>query len=67
MAGPDNGNPQLQPVEGDRSIHDAAPALEAELLQADRDFENGDYIELTAEQLERYIAGACSWPDESSH
>jgi hypothetical protein len=67
MTGPDDGNPRSQPVEGDRSIHYAAPDLEAELLQADGDFENGDYIELTAEQLEPYIAGACSWPDESSH
>jgi hypothetical protein len=40
--------------------------LEAELLAAERDFENGDYIEVTAEQLERCIAtGESPWPDES--
>ncbi len=42
------------------------PELEAELRQADEDFARGDYIELTAEQLDRCIAtGESPWPDES--
>ena len=42
------------------------PDLAAELRQADEDFERGDYIELTSEQLERCIAtGESPWPDES--
>jgi len=40
--------------------------LEAEILQAERDFEHGDFIDLTHEQLERCIAtGESPWPDES--
>jgi len=40
--------------------------LEAELRQAEADFVNGDYIELTAEQLERCIrTGESPWADES--
>lgn len=40
--------------------------LEAELRAALADFERGDYIELTPEQLERCIAtGESPWPDES--
>ena len=44
----------------------AQSELEAELRQAELDFERGDYIELTPEQLERCIAtGESPWPDES--
>jgi hypothetical protein len=40
--------------------------LEDELRSAADDFERGDYIELSAEQLERCIAtGESPWPDES--
>jgi hypothetical protein len=40
--------------------------LEEELRQAEADFANGDYIELTTEQLERCIrTGESPWPDES--
>jgi len=40
--------------------------LEAELRSAAEDFERGDYIELSAEQLERCIAnGESPWLDES--
>ncbi|HEY6460342.1 MAG TPA: hypothetical protein VIY73_09330 [Polyangiaceae bacterium] len=40
--------------------------LEAELRQAETDFANGDYIELTPEQLDRCIrTGESPWPDES--
>ena len=43
-----------------------SPDLEAELLQANEDFERGDYIELTPEQLARCIErGESPWPDES--
>jgi hypothetical protein len=42
------------------------PDLAEELRQADEDFERGDYIELTVEQLDRSIAtGESPWPDES--
>jgi hypothetical protein len=44
----------------------ASPDLEQELRRADDDFERGDYIELTPEQLERCVAtGESPWPDES--
>jgi hypothetical protein len=40
--------------------------LEDELRSAADDFEHGDYVELSAEQLERCIAiGKSPWPDES--
>ena len=43
-----------------------SPDREAELLQANEDFERGDYIELTPEQLARGIErGESPWPDES--
>ena len=49
---------------GQESVQYASRNLEME-LQAERDIENGDYIELTVEELDRYIAGEMSWPDES--
>jgi len=40
--------------------------LLAEISAAEADFERGDYIELTPEQLRRAIeTGASPWPDES--
>jgi hypothetical protein len=40
--------------------------LEDELRSATEDFERGDYIELSGEQLEHCIAnGESPWPDES--
>lgn len=40
--------------------------LLAEILAAEADFERGDYIELTPEQLRRAIeTGESPWPDES--
>ena len=49
-----------------RRVFQAPPDLEQELLQAMQDFERGDYIELTVEQLERCAAtGESPWPDES--
>jgi hypothetical protein len=45
----------------------ASSDLEAELLAAERDFENGDFVELTVEQLDRCIeTGESPWPGESS-
>ena len=44
----------------------ADPELEQELLQAMKEFETGEYIELTVEQLEHCAAtGASPWPDAS--
>jgi hypothetical protein len=50
-----------------RTSHLAQQAeLEAELRQAEADFVNGDYVELTAEQLEHCIrTGESPWLDES--
>jgi hypothetical protein len=49
-----------------RRVSQADPALERELLQAMQDFERGDFIELTVEQLEHCAAtGESPWPDES--
>ena len=49
-----------------RRVFQADPALEQEILQAMEEFERGDYIELTVEQLEHCAAtGESPWPDES--
>jgi len=54
------------PEGGPRRVFQADPELERELLQAMEDFERGDYIELTVEQLEHCAAtGESPWPDES--
>ncbi len=54
------------PVSRPRRVAQADPDLERELLQAMEDFERGDYIELTVEQLEHCAAsGESPWPDES--
>jgi hypothetical protein len=44
------------PVPAPRQVAWADPDLERELLQAMEDFERGDYIELTVEQLEHCAA-----------
>jgi hypothetical protein len=51
-----------------RSLEETTQAeLEIELRQAEDDFERGDYIELTVEELDECIAaGKWPWPDESS-
>ncbi len=50
-----------------RIVDDAESDLQAELLEAERDFARGDFIELTIEQLDRCIAaGEWPWPDDSS-
>lgn len=57
---------EAAPVAPVRRIAQAGPDLERELLQAMADFENGDYIELTVEQLEHCAAtGESPWPHES--
>jgi hypothetical protein len=49
-----------------RRIATADANVERELLQAMEDFERGDYVELTIEQLEHCAAtGESPWPDES--
>ena len=41
--------------------------LESELLAAEKDFENGNFRELTLGQLDRCIeTGEWPWPEESS-
>lgn len=54
------------PPSSARRVVQADPALEQELLSAMAEFERGDYIELTVEQLEHCAAtGESPWPDES--
>jgi hypothetical protein len=49
-----------------RRVVAADPDLERELIQAEQDFDTGDYLELTVEQLEHCAAtGESPWPDES--
>lgn len=59
--------PLLSPVPPRSSrVSQAPPDLEQELLQAMQEFERGDYIELTVEQLQHCAAtGESPWPDES--
>ena len=65
MTGPEDGSPRPEAEDAATPVHYASPDLEAE-LQAERDFENGDYIELTLEQLEHCAkTGESPWPDES--
>lgn len=46
--------------------HVGDPDLERELLRAMTDFDDGDYVEITVEQLENCAAtGESPWPDES--
>lgn len=57
-------------VSAARDASAPAPASEsdvlAEILSAEADFERGDYIDLTPEQLARCIeTGEFPWPDES--
>jgi len=48
------------------SVVDESDLL-AEILAAEADFERGDYIELTVEQLEHCAAtGESPWPDDES-
>jgi len=49
-----------------RRVVQADPELEKELIRAMEEFEHGDYIELTVEQLKHCAAtGESPWPDES--
>jgi hypothetical protein len=53
-----------------RNVSATAPSHEedllAEILRAEADFERGDYIDITPEQLARAIeTGESPWPDES--
>ncbi len=48
------------------AMTDGSPDLETELRSALEDLANGDFIELTAEELERCIrTGASPWPHAS--
>jgi hypothetical protein len=68
MTTPEGGSRRSSSRLGDNAAQCASPDLEAELLQADRDFEDGDYIELTVEELERCNETGewPKWPDGSS-
>jgi hypothetical protein len=58
--------PSTAAVQAPRRVTWAGPDLERELAQAMEDFQRGDYIELTVEQLENCAAtGEWPWPDES--
>ena len=59
-------SPEAAPAVVPRRVVAADADLERELLQAEQDFDTGDYIELTVEQLEHCAAtGESPWPDES--
>jgi hypothetical protein len=62
-------SPDINPVSRDiiaRPPADDDSDLLSEILAAEADFERGDYIELTPEQLRRAIeTGESPWPDES--
>jgi hypothetical protein len=64
-------NANSQPAEAlpggtTETVRETGAPLEDELCRADRDFERGDYIELTDDDLERCIAtGESPWPNES--
>ena len=59
-------SPEAPAAVSARRVAAADPDLERELLQAEQDFDTGDYIELTVEQLEHCAAtGESPWPDES--
>jgi hypothetical protein len=54
------------PMPTRRPVVQADPDLEGELLRAMEEFERGEYIELTVDQLEHCAAtGESPWPDES--
>jgi hypothetical protein len=54
------------PEANPRRVLQAEPELEREIVQAMEEFERGDYIVLTVEQLEHCAAtGESPWPDES--
>ncbi len=58
--------PETAPAVPARRVVAADADLERELIQAEQDFDTGDYIELTVEQLEHCAAtGESPWPDES--
>jgi hypothetical protein len=57
--------PSAAAIRVPRRVTWADPDLEQELAQAMEDFERGDYIELTVEQLENCAAtGESPWPEE---
>jgi hypothetical protein len=58
--------PSAAKVQSPRRVTWADPNVEREILRAIEEFERGDYIELTVEQLEHCAAtGESPWPDES--
>ena len=70
MARPIESEPSLSavaaPVPPLRRVARADPKLEQELLRAMEEFERGEFIDLTVEQLEHCAAtGESPWPDES--
>lgn len=70
MAKPIESEPSLSavavPPSTPRRVVQADPDLEQELIRAMEEFERGEYIELTVEQLKHYAAtGESPWPDES--
>lgn len=64
-------NANSQPAEAlpggtTETVRETGAPLEGELRRANEDFERGDYIELTGDELERCIAtGESPWPTES--
>lgn len=67
MATPNRrGSSSVSGVVPATAVADESDLLE-EILAAEADFERGDYIELTVEQLEHCAAtGESPWPDDES-
>jgi hypothetical protein len=63
-------NAKSQPAEAlpggtTETVSETGAPLEDELCRANEDFERGEYIELTDDELERCIAaGESPWPNE---
>jgi len=66
MATPSNSKSVRVSQETDAPAHADESDLLAEILAAEAEFERGDYIELTREQLAHAVeTGEFPWPDES--
>jgi hypothetical protein len=57
-------DPKSEPAKPFADVARAAPAVEAELLQAVQEIERGDYLELSPEALDLWAeAGVVPWPE----
>jgi hypothetical protein len=63
---PSSPTPQVESATGEREVR-VSPELEAELLEAMAQADRGEYIELTPQQLARWVeTGEFPWSDDES-